>query len=257
MQDANYKTLSNRIKLITTLVGASLGLVLGIFQNLPELYKLSFGNIISISVIGVILMTLIDKLHDSMTKELIELNDKLKANFEYHGLLDSPKEKFNANEMREVWPLLISCIKKEFVAINYLSSAVWNEGDGDNLVSLLGSRMKIGKFQAKRLFVIDAIGKLVEWELILKYHKDFNISAKYILKSDFISIRDEYSMHNTSFKSVNGFNVIDPDSPGIVVDWVYKYRSSTGANLKRGKATATEYVQFFNRVWDSKHCKGV
>lgn len=255
MQDASYKKLSNRIKILTTLVGAILGLILTFTQNLADLYKLAFSNVISLTVIGVILMTLLDKLHDGMNKELTVLNDRLKANFEYHGLLDSPKEKFNANEMRDVWPILVSCVKKEFMAINYLSPTVWKEGDGDNLVSLLGSRMKVNKFQAKRLFVIDAAEELAEWEATLLRHKDFNIPVKYILKSDYDVIREEYSKCNEPFKNTCGFNVIDSEVPGIAVDWLYENRKTNGANLKRGKVTATEYMQFFNRVWDSTHCK--
>jgi len=249
--DTTYSKLSNRIKLATLLVGACIGLI----QNQTDLYKLAFNNTVALTAIALILMTLLDKLHSEICKQLGDLNNKVQANFEYHGLLDSPKERFNANEMRDVWPIIVSCVKREFMAINYLSPAAWQEGDGDNLVALLGSRMKVHKFHAKRIFVVDTPEELVEWKATLVCHKTFSIPTKYILKSDYDSIRDDYSKHDEAFKTICGFNVIDSEAPGIAVDWNYNERKTDGAKLKRGKATATEYMHFFNRVWDSIQCK--
>jgi len=264
MMKFKYETISNFLKVFFLLIGGGIPLFK---ENIDEKIFLAF-NVSAIALVLILLLTVFDKLREDQTreinglyehnkkinnelmKELLLLTEKVKANFEYHGLLDSPRERFNANEMREIWPIVIARVKKELLAVNYLSPEMWNDGKGDDLVPLLGSKINLFGLRAKRLFIVDELSELDRWSKTFDLHNVFNIPIKYMLKSDYEAIKDEYSSINKLLADSNGFNIIDSDSPGITIDWEYINRKTTGARLKAGSEIAVEYKHFFERLWD-------
>lgn len=213
---------------------------------------------------GVILL-LIDKIHTevvnsrdelnaAITKSHGELHDYLNDSFSYHGIIDSPKSHFNANEMRDKWPRIVEVAKIDFLAVNYLSPACWKEYNGDYLVPVIGSRMKIINLKAKRLFIIDNINELPEWASTVSLHCMYDIPVKWILFQDFIENRTEYVKYDAMFQDTLGFNVVDTKRPGIVIDWDYVGRKTDGADMKLGSEPAKSYCLFFERIWNLNSC---
>lgn len=248
MTDPSYTRFSNLIKIVFLIATGVLGLVQ---YNFSQLASLSFSTILAIIAIGLMVTAIIDKSHKEIYSKLSSLHDTLRSNFEYHGIIDSVKNKFTANEMQELWPILILKVKKEFIALNYLSKESWECGGGDSLVKLLGIRMEIERINARRLFVIKNIEEYEEWQSTFSLHKRYKIYSKYILQSDYNEAIRKFSKANKEFKFVKGFNVLDPDTVGIVVDWVYENRATNGAILKKGSEISKEYTQLFDTLWCS------
>jgi hypothetical protein len=253
MLDITYTKLSNYLKIGTLIVGATLSVI----QNPTDLVKLATSNTLSITAVALILMTMLDRLHKETILKLTELTQRLQENFEYNGLINSPKEKFSAGEMVQIWPLIVSCVKREFASVNYLSPRAWKESGGHNLIAYLGSKKRIIGFQARRIFVVESITEVAEWRETAENHTQFDIEYKFILKTDFDKLRADMTQDDDELRKTCGFNVIDTASPGLVLDWRYKDRKQDGARLKRGKIIAEKYITFFNFVWASQHCKAI
>lgn len=248
MTDQSYTKFSNYIKIILLLVAGILGLIK---YNFSELASLSCTIILAIIVITTIVITIIDKAYKAIYSKLALLQDALKSNFEYHGIINSVKEYFSTNEMHELWPLLMLKVKKEFIALNYLSKESWDNGGGDSLVILLGIRKEIERINARRLFVIESIEEYESWKNTFDLHKKYKIYSKYLLQSKYNEIIKKFSKNNKKFTQVKGFNVLDPETVGIVVDWIYEERATNGAKLKKGSKPSKEYTQLFDTLWCS------
>lgn len=248
MTDPSYTKFSNYIKIIFLLAIGILGLIK---YNFSELASLSFTIILAIIGIATIIIAIIDKAHKTIYSKLSSLQDALKSNFEYHGIINSVKNDFSTNEMQELWPILVLKVKKEFIALNYLSKESWENGGGDSLVILLGIRMEIERINARRLFVIENIEEYESWKNTFDLHEKYKIYSKYILQNEYNEIIKKFSKNNKKFTQVKGFNVLDPETVGIVVDWIYEKRTTNGAKLKNGSNISKEYTQLFDTLWCS------
>ncbi len=282
MLKITYTGLSNFFKLISIVIAA---LTL-FFQYQSELAKLVSICICALCSVCFILISILDKAHSEILKQqadllkqqadcakefnsacsqIIEMNtnlhydgfkkinsleQRLQESFEYNGLLNSPKDKFTPREIKEKWPRLMQCVKSEFVGINYLSPTAWKATNGDLLVNYLGSSKIINGFHARRIFVIDSEEEKILWKPTIDLHLKYHIPVMFIFKSDFDHVRDEFGLVDATFKNVNGFNVVDPAGPGVVLDWCYSNRSMESAILLTGTSIAGRYISFFNAAWN-------
>lgn len=256
MTNTTFTKWSNWVKIIAAIIGC---IVAGLTQVNTGIAKSSLMIIGSIAVVAFVILTVFDKLYNDVTikmelffNKLNELQDNLKLNFEYHGLLDSRKADFDAAEMREIWTLLIERVKNDFIAVNYLSHHEWCQIRGDDNAVFLGSKMKLTGRMTKRLFIVDSIAELSLWAKTFKDHQNVDIAIKYMLKDEFNKHKQAYTKSNPRFADTVGFNVIDSDNPGVVVDWKYDTsRGTNGARLLRGTEPAKEYTAFFGKLWDN------
>lgn len=266
MMKLDYKSVSDKIKIAVIIIGA----VVSLAQNYNDLTKLFFSSILSTTALCVVIISILDKFYDgiisnidekhkehntllkSMERHISSVEERLKVNFEYHGLIDSPKDQFSAIEMAEKWKMVIITIRSDFVGVNYLSNASWLRNRGDELTRYLGSKMEIDKLKCRRVFVIDKEEELDSWKNTLKTHLDFSIPVKYLLKSEYDKIRSEHAKINSVLRNTNGFNILDREFPGIVVDWLYKNdRSTDGAYIKRGADMSKIYYILFEDIWEN------
>ena len=248
MTDKKYSKFSNYTKFIILLVAGLLGLVQYKFTEISLLF---FSSILGFLMMTIVIITIIDKSHKTISSQLNLLQDTFKLKFEYQGIIDSVKDRFTVNEMQELWPILMLKVKKEFTALNYLSKESWDSGGGDSLVILLGIRMEIERINSRRLFVIENIEEYDLWKDTFDLHKKYNINSKYILQSRYNEIIKTFSKTNKTYLDIKGFNVLDPETAGIVVDWIYKKRETSGAILKKGSSNSKVYMQLFDKLWFS------
>lgn len=255
-----YEYASNALKIILPAASA----VLLAIQNRDESYKIIAANAAIISVIFIVLISLFDRVRSDIMQslrdlkvEIENLNSNVATNFEYHGLLDSPKDNFTAMEMKGIWPILVERVKREFFAINYLSREAWMAANGDGLCVILGSKVNSkNNVSAKRVFVVDSIEEIENWNNTASIHRDQGIGVRYILKENFDAIKKRCAKEIINSDNIRGFNIIDKDYPGIVVDWIYTDdRRTDGANLKRGPHMAHVYYSLFDEVWNDRDCK--
>ena len=254
----------HRIKIFGVISAALLALGKSVssvvLTGLDPKYTVGIDAILNIAVVSgffYIVIDVIDRLrketktlHADTLEEIAKLNLRMKDNFEYHGIIDSPKTKYSKSDMHQIWPILMERVKSDFSAVNYLSAAVWKENNGDNLVITLGSRRKTYGYSARRIFVFDTDDEVNEWRNTINIHTDFGIEAKCILKCDYDELRKDYFHCADGSMGVCGFNVIDSERPGISVIWEYdRNRGTNGAELKRGEESARSYLRFFNRIW--------
>ncbi|WP_042446583.1 hypothetical protein [Azospirillum sp. B510] len=264
MKKLEYKTISDYTKIIIMAVGALVSLA----QNYGDLTKMLFSGVVTTCAACLTIMLMLDKLYDAImartdkiheeiankllsTQAMIsDLNERIKVNFEYHGLIDSPKDAFTGIEMAEIWKVLSFRVRKDFVGVNYLSYESWKYNKGDELTRFLGSRKHLDDISIRRIFVVDSKDELSQWLEVAKIHQNFAIPVRFILKAEYDKVRDEHAKDNPSLSKTNGFNVIDKDMPGISIDWTYKNdRTTDGAKLRRGGESANVYLRLFDHLW--------
>jgi len=259
----NYQRASNVIKLVLLVVGPSVSLI----RDGGSVAGAAFLSVTAISVVGIVIITLFDIMYnemvsrfDVMHNEIVSrvalLKDSLQDQFAYSGLIDSFKDEFSAVEMSIKWLHIMDKVKMDFVALNYLDRASWVDGRGDEFVRLLGFKNGGSGIGARRMFIVDSELELGEWRETFRIHAESHVEARYILHSEYLILREKYAKDVKNMSDVLGFNVIDKDSPGIVFDWTYVGRSSSGALLKRGPSSADLYARYFNYIWASpRSCK--
>ena len=241
-----YMRTSNALKLAFIICGGVIGLIQ---YSLTDSFAPAVLVSTSFVAISLILITLIDKSHTETFDELSTIRVMIQENFDYQGILDSPKREFTASEMRDLWPVLMLRVKHEFLAVNYLSQDVWERSGGDSLVTLLGLRSEIERLNARRLFVVDGQKELKSWHQSAQLHCKHHILVRWITKERFDSIRDELCEDISAMASATGFNILDPSTKGIVVDWKFEGRQPVGAVLRIGDSVARQYSKLFNRAW--------
>lgn len=188
--------------------------------------------------------------HNNIVGIIINLESCLRSSFKSHEVFSSTKTRLKPHEIRKTWTSMIRHTGQEFVAINYLSYQAWKSYNADKLVELLGVNIALFNIHVRRLFVVDTIEEIFSWKNVFDLHVTSEIKIKVILRSDYLKIREHISETDPQFSEVDGFNIIDPENPGFVLNWRYtEKREMKYADLLRGPEIALRYFDYFNAVW--------
>ncbi len=243
------------------LLAAVIGLVFTVFSKGFSIDGLSIVVSVVSFIVSVTFITkwLFGLLRRDVLGRLDYINDRLERDYASWWGIDGKKVILDKKDMYSVWPKLTVSATKYFVAVNYLSHDNWVDRKGDELASSLGlMRVILGEheFSARRIFIVDSIKELEKWDITFAWHRYYGIEFRYMLKKDYDIERDKHDS-NKIFSNTVGFNVLDPARPGVVVDWRYEGRETSGAIFQKGSSVATQYSELFEHLWTRKCCKSV